>query len=628
MPSPNRTEPSAADMKMIPGGPGRPGGGAGQIGGMGGARFRAGNEKPRDFKRTLRRILGLFSAEKKTVAVIMGLAVFDAALVLTAPRLVGKAVDAMGLSGDLSVLLRILAALALAYVCSAALSFSQSWLVASATQRMVHAVRVAFFGKFDRLPLRYFDTRSHGDIMSRLANDTDALSLAVSQSVVSLLGGSITVLGSLAMMLILSPALSLVALASAPLLFLLSATIARHTKPLFKAQQATLGKLNGHIEEMATNLSTVRVYGREAGAMDRFAGLNGELCDVGAKAQVWAGFLMPLMNVINNLSFAGIALVGGLLAAGGSIAVGTIASFLVYSRQFIRPLNEIANMATALMSALAGAERVFEVLDEAEERADTPESVAPQDVRGDIDFDDVTFSYASGPDAAMALDHASFAAPAGSCTAIVGPTGAGKTTMVNLLSRFYDAQSGQVRLDGVVIQNYSRVPYRRQFGVVLQDAWLFPGTIRDNLRYGKPDADEATLRRACEAAGALPFIERLPAGFDTVLSENGSELSHGRRQLLAIARAALAEPGILVLDEATGSLDTRTEIHVQKGLRALMRDRTTFVIAHRLSTIRDADRILVMDNGKIMENGTHEELLELQGLYSRLYRAQLSGDFE
>ncbi len=391
---------------------------------------------------------------------------------------------------------------------------------------------------------------------------------------------------------------------------------------MFKQQQDALGALNGHIEETVSGIQAVKAFGREQKSMEQFGVINDHLRKVGTRAQIWTGFLMPMMNVIGNLGFAAVAVVGGLLAVRGSISIGLIATFVGYSRQFVRPLNDIANTYNTLMSAVAGAERVFEVMDEPQEPVDAADAREMGEIRGDVELRDVSFGYR---DDVQVLHDVSFRAPPGSVTAIVGKTGAGKTTIVNLLARFYEIGEGSILIDGLDIRGYSRKSLRRAFGVVPQDGWLFAGTVRENIRYGRPEATEEEVRKAAALAGADHTIERLPHGYDTVLAESGSNLSQGQRQLIAIARAVLAAPTLLVLDEATSSVDARTELRIQLGMIELMKGRTSFIIAHRLSTIRDADTVLVVDAGKIVERGSPEELVRRDGYYRKLYDTQRGG---
>lgn len=584
--------------------------------------------RPRDVRRSIARIWSYFGGERWRLVLILVLILVGVPMGMVGPYLVGRAVDAMAAlaSGDLEGPLRSLAFAALAllsaYVGSAVLGVFQGWLMAGVSQRMVRNVREGLFGKLQRLPLAFFDLRTHGDIMSRLSNDVDAVSVTVSQSSVHLMSSAVLVVGTLALMLAMNPILTLATLVPIPLVFLLTSTISRTTRKLFKEQQTALGALNGHVEETVSGIQAVKAFGREARSSERFAQINERLQAVGTRAQILAGFLMPMMNVIGNIGFATVAVTGGVLAARGLVSVGIIAAFVGYSRQFIRPLNEIANTYNTLMAAIAGAERVFEVLDEAEEPADTPDAVDLDRPRGEVEFREVSFGYR--PDVPV-LQKVSFRASVGSVTAIVGRTGAGKTTIVNLLARFYDATEGSVLVDGLDVRRYRRASLRRVFGVVLQDGWLFAGTVRENVLYGRPEATEGDMRRAAAVAGADHAIERLPAGYDTVLAESGANLSQGQRQLIAIARAVLASPTLLVLDEATSSVDARTELRVQLGMIELMRGRTSFIIAHRLSTIRDADTVLVVEAGRIVERGSPEELVSQDGYYRKLYETQQGG---
>ncbi|MFC8686881.1 ABC transporter ATP-binding protein [Brevibacillus porteri] len=576
--------------------------------------------KPKNFSGTLKRLWQAFGKEKKLLPIVFVIVFVDALLMLSAPYLIGKSIDAMtGGEEALSFLSIIILALLGSYILDGALTFLQSWLMAGISQRIVTNLRQALFDKLQKLPIAYFDERTHGELMSRLTNDIDNVSNSISQSTTQLMSGGIVLLGSLVMMLILSPILTLACLITVPLVFLLTRTIAKRTSVLFKNQQMELGKLNGHIEETISGIQVVQAFNYEQKAIEDFTTINDRLCKIGMKAQVWTGFLMPIMNVINNLGFAMVAIVGGVLAVKGLITVGVIASFLSYSRQFVRPLNDLANIFNVLQSGVAGAERVFEVLDEQEEPLDSPGATVLAQPKGHVVFDQVSFGYR--PDQPI-LKNISFEAQAGSMIALVGPTGAGKTTIVNLLTRFYDVTSGTIYLDGKDIREYSRDSLRRSFGFVLQDTYLFSGTIKENIMYGKPDATDTEVVAAAKMANADVFINRLPMRYDTMLTENGGNLSQGQRQLLAIARVILAKPSLLILDEATSSIDTRTELNIQDALLTIMEGRTSFVIAHRLGTIRDADTIMVVDRGEIVEKGSHDELIEQKGTYYQLFYNQ------
>jgi ATP-binding cassette subfamily B protein len=541
----------------------------------------------------------------------------DALLMLSAPYLIGRSIDAMaGGEATLGLLGITILALLISYIADGLLTFLQGWLMAGLSQRIVKNLRKALFEKLQKLPVAFFDSRPHGELMSRLTNDIDNVSNSISQSTAQLMSGAIMILGSLIMMLILSPILTLACLITVPLVYLLTRTIAKKTSVLFKKQQNQLGKLNGHIEETVSGIHVVKAFNHEQKATQEFDAINTELSKIGMRAQVLSGFLMPIMNVINNLGFTMVAVVGGILAVKGLITVGVIASFLSYSRQFVRPLNDLGNIFNVLQSGVAGAERVFEVLDEQEEPDDVADAVKLTQPRGHVVFDNVSFGYQSDR---PILKNVSFETEAGNTTALVGPTGAGKTTIVNLLTRFYDVTAGTIYLDGKDIREYSRDSLRSSFGFVLQDTYLFSGTIKENIKYGKPDATDAEVEAAAAMANASVFINRLPKRYETQLTENGGNLSQGQRQLLAIARVILAKPSLLILDEATSSIDTRTEIHIQDALLTIMAGRTSFVIAHRLNTIRDADTIMVVDRGEIVEKGNHESLIQQQGVYHQLF---------
>ncbi len=578
--------------------------------------------KPKHFRGTMLRLWSYLGRERGKLALIFGFVLITSAIGLLGPYLIGVAIDTMVGTGQVQValLLTMVGVLAAVYVLEGGLSFLQGWIMAGLSQRVVAALRRTMFAKLQKLPLGYYDSRSNGEVMSRLSNDLDNVSSTISQSTIQLMGGVIAIGGSLVMMLVLSPVLTLASLITVPLVFLLARTITKRTRVLFKDQQAELGRLNGHIEESISGLEIVQAFNQERRSIQTFDEVNERLFKVGLRAQIWSGYMMPLLSVINNIGFAAVAIVGGVLAVQGDITVGVIAAFLSYSRQFVRPINEIANIYNLLQAGVAGAERAFEVLDEREEPEDPPHAVPVAATKGHIVFEDVEFGYR--PDVPI-LKGVSFTAQPGSRTALVGPTGAGKTTVVNLLTRFYDVTRGRILLDGRDLRAYTRDSLRRSFGIVLQDTYLFSGTIRDNIKYGKPEADDTELAAAARLANAHSFIERLPKGYDTVLTENGGNLSQGQRQLLAIARVILADPSILILDEATSSIDTRTEQHIQEALANVMKGRTCFIIAHRLNTIRDADTIMVVDGGTIIESGSHDELLRRNGFYARMYRNSL-----
>lgn len=612
----------------LPPGFGRGGMGFGGGRGFGGHQRGMPVVKPRDFSRTLARLWKYFGAERKFLLCIFILVAASAALGLAGPYLIGRAVDClvpgegMVRFGPLAVAITALGAV---FLGDAVLNFLQGWTMAGISQRIVGNLRRTLFAKLQKLPIAFFDQRTHGDLMSRLSNDIDNISSTISQSTTQLMSNAVVISGALIMMLALNPLLTMASVVTIPLVFFVTGTVTGKTRMFFKEQQAVLGKLNGHVEETISGIQVVKAFNHEAKAIEEFERANTALCEVGVKAQIWSGYIMPLMNVINNIGFAAVAGAGGILAVRGRITVGIIASFLSYTRQFTRPLNEIANMYNMLQTALAGAERVFEVLDEKEEPGDPPGAKPLIDPKGHVVFERVSFGYRAD---VPVLKEVSFESKAGSNTALVGPTGAGKTTIVNLLARFYDVSDGKILIDGCDIREYTKDSLRKCFGIVLQDTYLFSGTIRENIRYGRLDADDAEIERAAAMANADVFIKRLPLGFDTVLTESGANLSQGQRQLLAIARAILADSAILILDEATSSVDTRTELHIQEAMLKLTRGRTSFLIAHRLSTIRDADTIIVVDGGEIVEKGSHQTLMRMNGVYRNLYYSQLKAGEE
>ncbi|MGC4043846.1 MAG: ABC transporter ATP-binding protein [Armatimonas sp.] len=591
----------------MPGGPGR-GGPA--------SRFTGKVERANDARGALKRLWGYLSRQRTTLIIVALMVMCTAGLDLLGPYLMGRALDGYIVKHDLPGLKRILLLMVMLYISSSVMNFLPAFLMAGAAQRTVRILRNDLFAAFQRLPLPFFDQRPHGDLMSRLTNDVENVNQVLSSSVAQLISGALTMCGIVIAMFLLNPILALVSLTtSAFLFFIVNRVIGQRTRENFRRQQAALGMLNGFIEETVTGQKVVKAYGQEAATMAQFDGTNKELRQSATRAQAVAGIVGPMMNATNNLALAVVVGVGGGLAVRGLATVGTIAMFISYARQFGRPLNDIANLYNTIQTALAGAERVFEVLDETPETDTEPAQPLPA-IRGEVVFDDVTFSYQPGT---PILKHMSLHALPGQTIALIGPTGAGKTTIINLLTRFYEIDSGRITIDGRDIREIPRSALRRQLGIVLQDTVLFAGTVRDNIRYGRLEATDEEIHAAARLANADTFIQRLPDGYNTLLVERGSNLSQGQRQLLAIARAILADPRILILDEATSSIDTRTEKIIQEAMLRLMAGRTSFVIAHRLSTIQNADQILVINRGEIIERGTHEELLAKKGFYYQLY---------
>lgn len=590
-------------------------------------------EKAKDFRGTLRRLLQYVAPHKRSLAAVVAFTVLSTVFGAVSPRIMGKATTEIfngvtrKASGaqvtgiDFGNIARILALLAALYVVSSIFSFIQQYTMAKVAQATVYEMRKQISAKLARLPLKYFDSRTHGEILSRVTNDVDTVSSTLQESLARAMSSVIGLLGVFVMMLSISPVMTLITLAALPLSVVITAQVAKRSQRYFAGQQKTLGELNGHVEEIYTGHKIVKAFGREKASIKRFREVNEELTSYGWRAQFVSGIMMPLMGLVNNIGYVAVCVIGGIFVARRTLEIGDVQAFMNYSRQFTQPIVQVASIANIIQSTVAAAERVFEVLDEEEELPDSPDAETVENPQGRVAMEHVRFGYS--PDKILMHDMNIDVKP-GETVAIVGPTGAGKTTLVNLLMRFYEVQGGRITIDGVDIRDLKRGNLRTLFGMVLQDTWLFNGTIRDNIAYGKPGATQEEIVRAARAALADRFIRTLPEGYDTVLNEDATNLSQGQMQLLTIARAILADPAILILDEATSSVDTRTEIQIQRAMKNLMRGRTSFVIAHRLSTIRDADHILVMNEGSIVEQGTHRELLAKKGFYAELYMSQFA----
>ncbi len=579
-------------------------------------------QKAEDPRGTLRRLGAYVWRQRAALVWVVVLVTLTSGLGVLGPFIMGVAIDDFIAVGDLPGLARLAAILVAVYALNAVAMWIQAYIMAAASQRSIRDLRNDLFAQLQTLSLRFFDRHTHGELMSRLTNDVDNVSQILGDTVVQIISSGLSLIGVATMMFIINWRLALITLTVVPMMALITRIVSKRTRSGFKVRQEHLGELNGIIEENVTGHKVVKAYVRETTAVEEFEVQNRKLQRASVKAQIFAGFVGPLMNFVNNTGYAIVAGAGGLMALQGLATVGAIASFINYSRQFSWPLNRIAQLYNQIQSALAGAERVFEIIDEVPEVQDVRDAVVLSEVEGDVVFDHVDFRY---DDDVPVLKDVSLHAQPGQMVALVGPTGAGKTTIINLLTRFYDIDAGTIRVDGHDIRQLKLDDLRRTLGIVLQDTFLFGTSVMDNIRYGRLDASDDDVIAAATLANADGFIRRLPEGYQTVLSENGSNLSQGQRQLLAIARAVLADPGILILDEATSSVDTRTERHIQDAMLRLMEGRTSFVIAHRLSTIRKADQILVIDDGEIVERGTHEELLAQRGFYHHLYVSQFKG---
>lgn len=585
------------------------------------------HEKPKDVKGTIKRIFIYIGKNRALLFAMLAFMLAAAVLNVIAPSLQALAIDAVTVTeahpeASLAELVKWLAVLGCVYLAAAVMTYFQTLFAAKLSQYTVRVMRNDLFAKISHLPIKFIDTHKHGDIMSRMTNDAENISNSVSQSLGSLVSGVITLIGCLSMMLWYSPLLTLISMVSLVLTLVVTRFLSKAMRRYYPQQQVKLGELNAQIEEAVTGSKTVKAFTREGVICNDFNRTSDELCSVGTKAQILGGIMGPCMNTIGNIGFLIIAACGGWLAIEQVITIGTIQAFITYSKQFTRPINEIANQFAQIQTALAGAERVFEIMDAQPEDEGGSEPFEISEVKGDINFKDIDFSYVKGE---QVLKHFDLWVKSGQKIAIVGATGSGKTTVVNLLTRFYDIDGGEITLDGRNITAIPRAKLRGSIGIVLQDTVIFNDTIAQNIRYGRLDTTDEEVREAARLARVADFAEKLSAGYDTMLTEGGSNLSQGQRQLISIARAVLADPKILILDEATSSIDTRTEMHIQDAMINLMKGRTSLIIAHRLSTIRDADKIVVISGGRVAEAGNHEELLAAKGCYYDLYMSQFAG---
>lgn len=577
------------------------------------------NGKPKEGRKTFRRLVWYVAADRRMLIVIGFLILVSIASNLAGSYLLRPIINNYILPGDFRGLIRMLGWLAFIYLSGVIAVYIQYRLLNKIGQRTVARMRSELFRKMEHLPVPYFDTHPHGDLMSRYTNDIDRISDALTDSLSDMLSSALTVAGIFCLMLFISPILTLATLITVPLMFFSARKIVSKSRTYFQAQQASLGTLNGYIEEMISGQKVVKVFGYEKKVQADFDALNDDLKSQSLQAQFYSGLMMPVMQNLSTLNYVIITIVGALLAIFRGFDVGGLAAFLQYSRQFGRPINELASLYNNIQAAIAGAERIFEVIDESPESPDSADALSLAGVKGDVCMEEVFFGYKPEK---LILKGISFRAPAGCKIALVGATGAGKTTILNLLPRFFDIGSGDIRIDGHSIDQLTRSSLRRSMAIVLQDTHLFTGTVRENIRFGRLDATDAEVEAAARLTAAHAFIRHLPHGYDTWLENDGANLSQGQRQLLNIARAAVADPAILLLDEATSNIDTRSEILIQRGLDQLMKNRTSLIIAHRLSTVRNADMILVLDHGRIIERGNHQELLAERGKYYRLYSEQ------
>ena len=590
-------------------------------------------EKAKDFKGTFKRLLTYLKPHRIKLITVLFLAILSTLFSILSPKVMSHVTDTIvngvmmklkgvpGASIDFPAIKKILLILIILYVISAAFSYLQQYVMAGVAQKTVFKLRNDVNEKLSRLPLKFFDNNTNGEILSRITNDIDNISSTLQQSLTQLITSVVTIIGVIFMMLSISPIMTLIVLVTLPIGVLGIRPIIKRSQRFFSNQQRELGKLNGHIEEMYTGHTVIKAFGHEKKSIEEFNQINEKLYEAGWKAQFISGIIMPFMNFINNIGYVIVSVVGGVLVTKKMLTIGDIQAFIQYSKQFTQPINQTANIANILQSTIASAERVFELLDETEEIQKGKDAKNLENVKGEIIFNNVNFGYKENT---PLIENMNLHVKPGETIAIVGPTGAGKTTLINLLMGFYNINDGKITIDNVDINDLNGGDLRSNFGMVLQDTWLFKGTIKENIAYGKENATDEEIIQAAKAAHAHHFIKTLPEGYDTVLNEEASNISQGQKQLLTIARAILANPAILILDEATSSVDTRTEHYIQTAMNNLSKGRTSFIIAHRLSTIREADTILVMNQGNVIEQGNHQSLMEKGGFYADLYNSQFS----
>lgn len=588
-------------------------------------------QKAKDFKGTLKRLIMYLKTYKSSITLVIIAAILSSIFSIVSPKILGQAttkifegvmLKAKGQGGiDFAFIYKVLIILVILYIISSIFNYMQQYIIVSVAQKTVYDMRQDIYNKLNRLPLNYFDTHTYGEVLSKVTNDIDNISSTLQQSMTQLITSIVTIVGVVIMMLTISPIMTLVTVLTIPLGILFVKPIISRSQSYFIKQQNIIGNLNGHIEEVYTGHEIIKSFNREKKSIDTFRDINIKLYENAWKAQFMSGMMMPIMNFVSNIGYVFVSVIGAVLVTKGRIKIGDIQAFIQYTKQFSQPISQTANIANIIQSTVASAERIFELLDEKELIPDIEKSRVIKNPKGKVVFDHVKFGYSEDK---ILIQDMNLEVNPGQKVAIVGPTGAGKTTLINLLLRFYELNGGKILIDDIDIRDMRRSDLRKMFGMVLQDTWLFKGTIRENIAYGKENATKEEIENVARSANANHFIKTLPKGYDTIINEEGSNISQGQKQLLTIARAMISDPKILILDEATSSIDTRTEFNIQKAMDEIMVGRTSFVIAHRLSTIKDADIILVMKDGNVIESGNHKELIEKGGFYSELYNSQFN----